>query len=1004
MDEGHHDRLAELFERAVDLPAEARDGFIDSCTDDGSIRAELRSLIAAHDRAPDLLERLARQVMPGALEAVSVAALSISPGARIGTYQIERRLAAGGIGVVYRAFDTMLQRPIAIKTLALRTPDARESLLREARAASALNHPHICTIYEVGEHEGCPFIAMEYIDGTQLGELIPKDGMPAESIVRFGIQLARAVEHAYRHGVVHRDLKSANALVNREGLLKVLDFGLASRLPSVDVDTLTRTSDQGGGGTPLAGTLPYLAPELLRGGAADGRSDVWALGVMFHEMASGRLPFEGATPFELTAAILDAIPRELSAKVPIALRAVINRCLERDPTQRYQHGGEVRIALETLQLGREPARVAREERRSHERTAWWRRPLTIAGAVALLIAAAAAIVSLQARRAPALTGRDTLLVADFINTTGDAVFDGALTQALSLHLEQSPFLSVVSRDQVRDTLRLMTKAPEERVVNDVAREVCQRLGAKAALGGSIGPIGSHFVIAVNALNCQSGETIAGEQAEAEKREKVLDVLSAMTSRLRQKLGESLQSIQRFDTPISQATTSSLDALKAFSVGEEIRGRSGEFDSLAFYKRGIELDPNFALAYARIASVYGNLGQAAESRRMNAEAYARRERVSERERFYIDGGHCAATGDLDCYRNVHELWARTYPRDGMPHGNLSAVYFGQGRCEQALEHAQAAVRRDPGFSQPYGFLARSQLCVGRVVEARRTLDEAIARHLESPFLYLVLFHVAFLQRDERALTVVRHWADGRAEDAMITDLDADGAAYDGRMRRSRELRLRAEQLAAPHLSERIATSRARSAFYEAAHNDVARARASMATVDVDSIQMPELVLLMATAVLAGDRQRADALFAKRDQRPPRAVLIEPLVRALHDVDRGHRSSVERLPGAVTEELAQGQSFRPAYIRGLIYLRVGDGSRAATEFQRILDNRTRDAVSPLYPLAYVQQARAFSALGELARARKAYESFFALWKDGDKDIPILREARNEYARLTVPEPLR
>lgn len=928
--------------------------------------------------------------------------MTIETGTRFGQYEIQGRIAAGGIGVVYRAFDTALQRPVAIKTLGWSAPDARDSLLREARAASALNHPHICTIYEVGEHEGIPFIAMEFIEGHPLRQQIPSEGLQPESVVRYGTQVAEAVEHAHRHGIIHSDLKSANVMISEESQAKVLDFGLASRIPAADMETLTRTRVAEANAGPLAGTLAYLAPELLRGGAADRRSDVWALGVLLYEMAAGRLPFRGSTPFELTAAILEEVPAPLPARLPMPLRAVIGRCLVRDPAQRYQHAGEVRVALETLQLASDSSLVWRDEVPVLVvGVPWWRRRLLIAGVVALVLTVAATIVFFYANRAAALTERDTLLVADFVNTTGDSVFDGTLRQALSINLEQSPFLSIVSREEVRDTLRLMTKSPDERLVNDVARDACQRLGAKAMIEGSIAAIGSHYSIGLNALNCQSGQTIASEQAEAVSREQVLTVLSTAASSLRRKLGESLRTIQRFDKPIEKATTPSLEALKAFSIGEDIRARRGEFDAVRFYKRAIELDPNFATAYARLSAIYMNLGQFAEMRRNTEEAYARRDRVSERERFYIDGRHCVVTTDLDCYPNVHELWKRTYPRDPMPYANLSSNYNYRGMCEKAVENGVEAVRLNPAHAIPYVNVATAYLCLGRSTEAKRTLDQAIARRLDNPPLHLVGYRVAFFNRDDRAMATERQWAVGHAEEPVFAELESDAAALDGHMQRSRELRVHAEQLAAARLKESVLQIRARGALYEAAQGDFTRARGIVKSIAADSPPASAIEFLIAAAVLSRDYERADVLFRQEQSiNPGPPGLVIALGRGLRDIDMGDRSAIDRLPPATTRELSPGQSFRPVYVRGLIFLHARDGVKAAAEFQRILDHRGVMPTSPLYPLAYVQQARAYALSGDQTKTRKAYQDFLALWKDADPDIPILREARAEYARLAAP----
>jgi serine/threonine protein kinase/tetratricopeptide (TPR) repeat protein len=1029
MDNQQHDRLSELFERAIELSPDTRAHFIDVCCDDPAIRSELRSLLAAHERAPNLLERIADDVLPATLDAVAEddavggptvrraqplastaerpngAAMRLPTGTRLGSYEIQGRIAAGGIGVVYRAFDTRLQRPVAIKTLGSSVADAHESILREARAASALNHPHICTIYEVGGHDGIPFIAMEYVEGRPLRDVIPSNGLPTELVVRYGCQVAEAVEHAHRHGIIHRDLKSANVMISPESQAKVLDFGLASRIPAADMETLTRSRVVEATSEPLAGTLAYLAPELLRGGVADKRSDVWALGVLLYEMAAGRLPFQGATPFELTAAILGESLPPLPPRISMPLRAVIGRCLARDPAQRYQHAGEARVALETLQLGSDSAVALPGESNVVVAPVRRRRgALVVAGVIVLALVTVAGLMFFNVRHTLPLTDRDTLLVADFVNTTGDSVFDGALKQALSISLEQSPFLSLVSREEVRDTLRLMTRSPDDRVVGDVAREACQRFGAKAVIEGSIAPLGSHYAIGLDAVECQSGKTVASEQAEAARREQVLTVLSTSASGLRRKLGESLPTIQRFDTPIPQATTPSLEALKAFSAGDDVRTRRGELDAVPFYKRAIELDPDFATAYGRLSAIYFNVGETAEMRRNTEEAYARRDRVSERERFYIDGRHCVIVRtDPECYATVHELWKRTYPRDPMPYANLAAHYNFRGMPDKALENGVEAMRLKPAHPIVTVNLAEAYLGLGRSTDARRTLDQTIARHVEHFSLYLILFRVAFFDRDERTMATARQWARGRPEESLFVEQESDAAAFDGHIRRARELRQEAERLAAPHLNETVLSIRARGAVCDAADGDFDRARRIVHRMTAEPAPGSELQLLATAALLSRDYQQVDALF-EQIERPDlsgQQGAVDPIVRVFRDIEKGDHAAIDRLPPASAWDLAPRQSFRPVYVRGLIYLHSGDGAKAASEFQRILDHRGTMPTSPLYPLAYVQQARAYTLGGDQTKARKAYQDFFALWKDADPDIPILREAKTEYARLSASQ---
>jgi tetratricopeptide (TPR) repeat protein len=454
-------------------------------------------------------------------------------------------------------------------------------------------------------------------------------------------------------------------------------------------------------------------------------------------------------------------------------------------------------------------------------------------------------------------------------------------------------------------------------------------------------------------------------------------------------------------PIERATTSSLEALKAFGVGEDMRARSTELGAAPFYERAIALDPEFAMAYARLSTIYGNIGQTSEMTRNIQAAYARRDRVSERERFYIDGRQCVITPDPECYRNVYEIWVRTYPRDGIAHGNLSQQYTALGMCEQAVEHAATAVRLDPAYGQPYGTLAGAYLCQGKFSDARRTLDEALARHLESPFVYRPRFAVAFIERDDRAMEMVRKWAAGRADEAFIAELDAEAAAFDGQMRRSRELRARAEQsAAAAHLREAALLMRARGVLYDAAQEDFTRARVLLESMAADSPPGQAFALLLAAAVLSHDYRTADALVQRRSQTPGSGPpgLREQLAGILRDVDSGDRSAIDRLPPATMRDLIP--LFRPAaYLRGLIYLATRDGTKAVAEFQRILDHRGVASTSPLYPLAHVQQARAYMITGDKAKARQAYQQFLTLWKNADPDIPILLAAKAEYARLAA-----
>jgi tetratricopeptide (TPR) repeat protein len=735
-----------------------------------------------------------------------------------------------------------------------------------------------------------------------------------------------------------------------------------------------------------------------------------------YEMATGRAPFTGTTSGVTFEAILNRQPTppvRLNPDVPQDLERIINTTLEKDRTLRYQTTADLEADLRRIRrdVTARSATVAATVPAAAPRTSSALPQTTVAptgtrrfGRVGPVVAGVLAVAALgfavtqfRERRALALTDRDTLLVTDFVNRTGDPVFDGTLKQALTIALEQSPFFSLVSTEDVRETLRLMTKSPDEHLAGDVARDACQRLGARVMVTGSIAQLGKNLVVGLDAVNCQSGETTAREQAEAPRREDVLKTVSVAASRLRPKLGESRATVERFDVPIQRATTPSLDAFKAFKAGEDLRERGRGPDAVAFYKHAIELDPDFATAYARLSTIYG-ARRPAEMRRNIEEAYARRDRVSERERLYIEGRHCLIGSDPDCYLNVHELWKRTYPRDPIPYGNVAAEYLTRGMCDKGLEDATVGLRLRPSAVFPYMQLAGMFECLGRYSDAKRTIEDAFARGLDGAALHRMRYELAFLDRDAATMAAEHQKVVGRAEEPILAEAESDAAAFEGRMQRSRELRKQAEQLATGRLEEQVLI-RALGALYEAAVGDLNRARATLRAFGA-SLPVRALEVLGAAAVISHDQPRVDALIPApspdQDQLPGRLM---PLVRLLREVDSGDRSATERMPPAVSQDLAPtpGQAFRPAYVRGLIWLHAGDGNRAAVEFQRILDHRGVAPTSPLYPLAYVQQARAFALSGDFAHARQAYEAFLAIWRNGDPDVSILRAARAEYVRV-------
>src|SRR5689334_7472458 len=749
---------------------------------------------------------------------------------KVSHYRILEKLGAGGMGEVYLAEDLKLGRKVAIKILSEEYTTNKDRLHRfeqEASAASNLNHPNILTIHEVGTDSGRHYIATEFIDGVTLRRKAVASQLEIPEILDIAVQVASALEEAHVAGIVHRDIKPDNIMVRRNGYVKVLDFGLAKLTETVDRspsdgEASTRVLVQTDAGV-VMGTSHYMSPEQARGRPVDARSDIWSLGVVIYELVAGRTPFEGETSTDVIVAITQKEPPPLARfapNVPAELEWIIMKALRKDRDERYQTIKELLTDLRRLKQRLEfeselertvpsgvsavksgdvaparttPERALRTKTVSHVSSAEYiatgikRHKIAAAIVAILLIAGTAAGFYFYYNRAKPLTDKDTVLITDFVNTTGEPVFDGTLKQALAVHLGQTPFLNIFPEDRVRETLRFMGRSPDDRITRDVGREICERQGIRALLTGSIASLGSHYVITLEALNPRSGDPFAREQIEAESKEKVLSSLGTAAWNLRKKLGESLSMMQKYDVSIEQATTSSLEALKAFTMGNDERAKGNAKESLAFYKRAVELDPNFAMAYARIGVYYGNQQQMEAAKPYVEKAYELRDRVSERERFYItEKYYTYITGEIDKTIETLQAWARLYPNDFIPHNNLSLNYQLVGRYEEATKEAVEAVRLGPNNFAAQENLVSSYLALGRMDEAAQVAQEMERINPDSLGTHFMKFALAFLRRDQAAMEKELEWAKGKSEEAEVLGTTAATAIYYGQFKRAAEL--------------------------------------------------------------------------------------------------------------------------------------------------------------------------------------------------------------------------
>jgi eukaryotic-like serine/threonine-protein kinase len=1007
-------KIEQLYHAALTRDQNQRAAFLhEACLGDDALRQEIESLLVHGAETKSFLEAPALAAAKLFAEHPGQSFI----GRQIGSYQIVSLLGTGGMGEVYQAQDTKLRRDVAIKVLPsafLNDPERLSRFQREARMLASLNHPNIATIHGLEQADGVNYLVMELVPGETLAERLKTGPMKVEEALNVASQIAEALETVHKKGVIHRDLKPANVKVTPEGRVKVLDFGLAkasaveSAVDLSQAPTLTGLASEEGR---ILGTPAYMSPEQARGKAVDKRTDIWAFGCVLYELLTGRQAFRAETLSDTIVAILEREPdwQELPVETPTRIRDLLGRCLMKDSSRRLRDLGEACVVIEAFDDPVPPRSVAVEENRDERGQLGMLWKVIVPAAVVFVGLAVGGYFYFH--RTPKLTDKDTIVLADFDNKTGDPVFDDTLREGLSIELQQSPFLSLIPDQQVQRTLALMGQPKEARLTREIAQQVCERTGSAAVLEGSIASLGSQYILGLRARNCRTGSVLDQEQVQAARREDVPNSLSRIARRFRTRIGESLATVEKHSKPLEEATTSSLEALKAYTTAMQLDSVAG----IPLFRRAIEIDPKFAMAYANLGLDYSDIGESVLSAENTRKAWELRDRVSDQEKFFIDfTNQREVTGNLEDAYQTLELWRRTYPRDIYALGLLAGLSSqGTGRFERVIETAKETIAEDPNVFFGYHNLASSYFFLDRFPEAESVLQQASERKVEEPYFLVLRYNIAALEGDQDQMDRVVALAKGEhGAEHWLAHEQALALARFGRLQDARRSSSRAVDLALQEGErEKAASYRAARAVWEAAYGNSAEARKNAtAALKLSKGRDVQYAAGLALA-LSGESSRSDALADDLEKRFPEDTISKfdyvPVLRALSVLEAGNPTkSSELLQIALQYELAaNGLNFNhfylgglhSAYVRGKAFAAAHRYPEAAAEFQKILDHRGLVGLDPIGAFAHLQLGRTFVLSGDKTKARTAYQDLLTLWKDADPDIPILKQAKAEYAKL-------